>query len=142
VPRDESVRQAVRAALNEMGPDVVADAARSCGDAYPPPGQVGAFPHRRTGTLAAAFSYRVEDGPNGPIFVLSNAAPYASFVNASRPFLQLTMDKWGPRLTQATADAIAAAGKSSGNPRTGGVRGFVGRVASSLSSGFRSFFGS
>lgn len=149
--RDESVRRAAREALERVGPDVVADAARLCGTAYPPAGKGGDFPRSRSGALAGAFSYRVEDGPNGPIFVLSNNAPHAGYVNggtskmAARPYLQLVMDKWGPEITRRTAAAVAASQSAAGSGRAGGVRGFArgvaGRVASALSSGFRSLFG-
>jgi hypothetical protein len=141
VARNESIRTAVRSALQRVGPDVVVDAARLCGDAFPPPGKVGDYPHRRTGTLSGSFSYRIEDGPNGPVFVLENNAPYAAYVNASRPYLKLVMDKWGPALTAATAQAVARAGGTGTSAGRGGVRGFAGRAASAVSSGFRRLFG-
>lgn len=102
----DPLQDAVRAVLEQLGPEIVADAAQICSKPWPPASAPGEAPHLRTGQLAGGFGYEVVDGSDGPTLNLMNTAPYADTVNASRPFVDLITAKWGPVIAERIAAAL------------------------------------
>lgn len=71
---------------------VVGDTRRRLSTPYPPPSRIGEPPHRRTGQLRSSVSGDVKISRGAVVATIHARAPYARYLNPTRPFIGLPQD--------------------------------------------------